>query len=167
MKRSLIYCSLLCAMMLSIVSVSAAPSDFSGTWMRDNAKSEGLGRGGDAEVTWIVKQDGKTLTVETKTVMGGEERPSQAVTYNLDGSETTAETGGRMPGKVTSKAKWMNDGKTLEINSVRNVNIQGNDVTITSKEHWELADSGKMLKVHRVTESPRGTQESTLVFNKK
>ncbi|MCI0491203.1 MAG: hypothetical protein L0229_31825 [Blastocatellia bacterium] len=169
MKRSLVYCSFLCAMMFGIVAVSAAPTDFSGTWVRDNAKSQGVaGRGGQAaEVTLMVKQDDKTLTVETKTVGGDGQERVQTATYNLDGSETTAEAGGRMPGKVTSKAKWMNDGKTLEIHSVRNISRDGNEFTITTKSHWELAEGGKVLKVHSVTETPQGDRESTSVYNKK
>lgn len=169
MKRSLIYCSFLCAMMLGIVVVSAAPTDFSGTWMRDNAKSKGVaGRGGEApEVTLMVKQDGKTLTVETKTVGGDGQERTQTAAYNLDGSETTAEAGGRMPGKVTSKAKWMNDGKTLEINSARTLSRDGNEFTVNIQSHWELSDGGKVLTVHSVTETPQGTRESTAVYNKK
>jgi hypothetical protein len=50
---------------------------------------------------------------------------------------------------------------------VTKANFQGNDVTITSTEHWELADGGKTLKVHRTSESPRGTQETKLTFTKK
>jgi hypothetical protein len=38
---------------------------------------------------------------------------------------------------------------------------------MTSTEHWELADDGKTLKVHRKRETPRGTQESTYVLTKK
>ena len=38
---------------------------------------------------------------------------------------------------------------------------------MTTTEHWELADDGKTLKVHRKSESPRRPQESTYVFTKK
>ena len=93
--------------------------------------------------------------------------PAQKVTYNLDGSETTAEMMGQGgPSKATLKAKWASDS-VLELRSVRNVNFQGNDVTITTTDHWELADGGKTLKVHRTTESPRGTNEAKLTFTKK
>jgi hypothetical protein len=74
--------------------------------------------------------------------------------------------GGQMPGKATLTAKWKDDGKVLELTSKRNMNIQGNEVTITTTEHWELADGGKTLKIHRKSENPRGTQESKLTFTK-
>src|SRR5262249_310898 len=111
------------------------------------------------DITRVVTQDDKKLTVVEKGGMG-----EQTQSYNLDGSETTAQMTGRVTGTAKLKAKWSKD--TLELNSVANVSIQGNDVTITTTEHWELADGGKTLKIHRVRESPRGSQESTMVFTK-
>lgn len=164
MKRISTVLSLCCVLVLG--SVSAAGTDFSGTWVLDKAKSEGLqGAMAGVDQTWVVSQDAKTLTVETQFSGGEREMPAQKRTYNLDGSETTAEVTGRMPGKAALKAKWM--GEILELNSLRNVNIQGNDVTIKSTDHWELADGGKTLKVHRTTETPRGSQESKLTLTKK
>lgn len=165
MKRISAALALFCVLIAG--SVSAAGTDFSGTWVLDKAKSEVQGPMAGVDQTWAVTQDAKTLTVEMQFSGGPQEMPAQKRTYNLDGSETTAEVTGRMPGKATLKAKWMGDGKILELNSVRNVNIQGNDVTIKNTEHWELADGGKTLKVHRVSENPRGTQESKLTLTKK
>jgi len=153
--------------MVGFWSVSASPTNFAGTWSLDKTKSEGLqGPRASVDQTWVVTQDAKQLTVETKFSGGQQEMPSQKRAYNLDGSETTAEVTGRMPGKATLTAKWQGDGKIPELTSLRNVNVQGNDVKITTTEHWELADGGKTLKVHRTSESPRGTQESKLTLIK-
>ena len=163
MKRFLTISSIICLLMLS--AQAGAPANFSGTWSLDKSKSEGLqGRMAQADVTMTVTQDAKTLAVETS--ISGSDQPPQKVVYNLDGSETTAEFAGRMPGKGTLKAKWAGDS-VLELHTVRNINVQGNDVTITTSEHWELADGGKTLKVHRLTDSPRGTMEAKLVLTKK
>jgi hypothetical protein len=168
MKRLKSVCAVFTVLILSNWAVAAPPANFAGTWELDKAKSEGLqGRMADLNQTWTVTQDEKTLAVSIQLSGGAQEMPAQKYTYNLDGSETTAEVGGRMPGKATLKAKWMGDGKILEINSVRNINVQGNDVTITTTEHWELADGGKTLMVHRKSETPRGTQESKLTLVKK
>ena len=168
MKRSLVFLSLCCVLMVGFWSVSAAPANFAGTWSLDKSKSEGLqGRMANVDQTWAVTQDAKTFTVETSFSGGEQPIPSQKRNYNLDGSETSMEMTGRMPGKAALKAKWQGDGKILELSSVLKTNVQGNDVTITSTEHWELADGGKTLKVHRTSESPRGTQESKLTFAKK
>jgi hypothetical protein len=155
--------------MIGIWSVSAAPAtDFSGTWALDKSKSEGLqGRMANLDQTWTVTQDAKTFNVEASFSGGEQQVPPQKRSYNLDGSETTVDVAGQMPGKATLKAKWQGDGKILELSRVQTANVQGNDVKITSTEHWELADGGKTLKVHRVTESPRGTQDTKLVFAKK
>lgn len=166
MKRISAALALFCVLVVG--SVSAAGTDFSGTWVLDKAKSEGLqGPMAGVDQTWVVTQDAKTLTAETQLSGGQQDMPAQKRTYNLDGSETTAEVTGRLPGKATLKAKWMGDGKILELNSVQSANVQGNDIKITRIEHWELADGGKTLKVHRTTESPRGTQESKLTLTKK
>jgi hypothetical protein len=167
MKRFLIASGLVCILVVGAWA-TAAPANFSGTWELDKAKSEGLApQMADVNITLTVTQDDKQLTVETKYTGGTQERPAQTATYKLDGSETTAEVGGRMPGKATLKAKWIGDGKILELSTVRNVTVQDNPVTITQQEHWELADGGKVLKIHRMTESPRGKQESKVAFNKK
>ena len=168
MKRSIVLLSLFSVLMVGFWSVGAAATDFSGTWMLDKAKSEGLqGPMASIDQTWTVTQDAKTLTVEAAFSGGEQPRPPSKRTFNLDGSETTMEVTGRMPGKATMKAKWQGDGKILELSQVTKANFQGNDVTITTTEHWELADGGKTLKVHRTSESPRGTQETKLTLVKK
>lgn len=167
MKRSLVLLSLFSVLMVGFWSVSAAPANFTGAWALDKAKTEGLqGQTASLDQTWVVTQDAKTFTVETSFSGGDQPRPPQKRTYNLDGSETTQEMTGRMPGKAALKAKWQGES-ILELSSVLKTSVQGNDVTITTTEHWELADGGKTLKVHRSQETPRGTQEAKMVFTKK
>src|SRR5215207_4554287 len=92
-------------------------------------------------------------------MMGGGPR-----TFNLDGSETTGEAG---RGKFVRKAAISSDGKTLEL--VSKVTFQGqdgNEVTTTSTDKLTLSADGKSLTVVRHAETPRGAQDSTLVFNK-
>lgn len=91
--------------------------------------------------------------------MGGGPR-----TFNLDGSETTGEMG---RGKFVRKATLSSDGKTLELVSKTTFTTQdGNEVTTTSTDKLTLSADGKSLTVVRHSESPRGAQDSTLVFNK-
>jgi len=92
-------------------------------------------------------------------MMGGGPR-----TYNLDGSETTGEMG---RGKFARKATLSSDGKTLElVSKVTFQNQEGNEITTTSTDKLTLSADGKSLTVVRHSESPRGPQDSTLVFNK-
>jgi hypothetical protein len=86
-------------------------------------------------------------------------------TFNLDGSETTADVG---RGKVTRKATWSSDGSTLEFVSKNTFqNQDGAEVTTTTTEKLSLSADGKVLTVVRHSEGgPQGAQDSTYVFNK-
>jgi hypothetical protein len=167
MRKLLLASTVIGVCLLGIGLVSAAPSNFAGTWTLDKSKSQLPGQMATADITWVITQDDKQLSYDTKVVVDGQERPPQNYVYKLDGSETTAEMTGRMPGKATRTAKWTNDGKVLELKQVQKGNFQGTDVTITTTDHWELADGGKTLKVHRAIESPQGAREQTMVFAKK
>ena len=84
-------------------------------------------------------------------------------TFNLDGTETSGETG---RGKFVRKAAWTNDGKTLELSTRTTFQGPEGEVTVTSSDKLELSADGKMLTVARHTESPRGPQDQTWVLNK-
>ncbi len=182
MKRLLAVCGVLCALMIGIATVSAQKgANFAGTWDLDKAKSQLPQMQADTiqSATWIVTQDDKQLSREQKIERnpnaappgggggggrGGGMGGGGTLTAKLDGSETVAEAQGR---KSTTKAKWNDGGKILEINTVSTFSGPNGEITTTTVEHWELADGGKTLKVHRKAETPRGPQESTWVFTKK
>jgi len=85
-------------------------------------------------------------------------------TFNLDGSETTGDTG---RGKFVRKATLSSDGKTLELNSKTSGQTpDGTEFSFTSTDKLTLSADGKVLTVARHSESPRGAQDSTWVFNK-
>ncbi|MFN0088290.1 MAG: hypothetical protein ACKVX9_23065 [Blastocatellia bacterium] len=184
MKRTFAMGGILAILMLSLSAMGFAQkgANFAGAWELDKAKSELPGPMGDMikSMTWTITQDDAQITRDQKV-----ERPEGApapggggggggrgggmmgggpMTVKLDGSETTAEN---PRGKSTMKAKWMNSGKTLEINTVRNMTTPNGDFSITTVEHWELSDDGKTLKVHQSTETPQGARESKMVFTKK
>ena len=93
--------------------------------------------------------------------MGGMMGPR---TFNLDGSETTGEMG---RGKFLRKATLSSDGKTLELSQkITSQGPDGGEIVITLNDKLSLSADGKVLTVVRHSESPRGTQDSTLVFNK-
>ena len=168
MKKLVMSSISICVLVIGILAASADQANFGGTWALDKQKSEGLqGPMANADIALTVTQDDKQISIETKYSGGDREIPAQKFSYKLDGSETTTEAAGFMAGKAALKAKWLNDGKALELHSVRKANFQGNEFTITTTERWELAEGGKVLKVQRTSETPRGTRESKLVFNKK
>ena len=66
---------------------------------------------------------------------------------------------------VTLKAK--SEGGKLNMSKASSFSGPMGEVTITTKETWELAADGKSLTVNREQSTPRGATSSTLVFSKK
>ncbi len=143
MRRLFLIAGLMTALGLAVAAASAfAPANFAGTWSLDKAKSQGLDpRMQNAEsVTWTITQDDKQISIESKVVAGAP--PA--------GAPTT----------------WSSDGKTLELSAVRAGSRDGQEFKFTTVEKLSLSGDGKLLTVARHGESPRGPQDSTLVFNK-
>ena len=186
MRKLLFAFGLTSALVFALAAHAAAPN-FAGTWTLDKSKSQGLNqRLQNAEsVTWVVTQTDKEITIDEKVTGGGGQGAPGAGgpgggggqgggrgmgmqgprTFNLDGTETTGEQG---QGKFVRKATLSSDGKTLEL--VSKTTFQrpdgGGEVTTTNSDKLTLSADGKVLTVVRHTESPRGPQDSTLVFNK-
>ena len=186
MKRMRVISTVLCVMMLGLVSVSAQKgANFAGTWELDKSKSQLPQMMAEMiqSMSWTVTQDDKQVTREQKMERNPNAQPPGGggggggggrgggmmggggpLTVKLDGSESVSES---PRGKATTTAKWLDGGKILEIKTVTNASTPQGDFTLTTAEHWEVADGGKTLKVHRTQETPRGKQESTLVLTKK
>jgi len=191
--RKLIYAfGLTSALVFGLAAQAAAPN-FAGTWTLDKSKSQGLSqRVQNAEsVSWVITQTEKDITIEEKVAGGGGPGggpPSGAPpaggapqtgggqgggrgmgmggprTFNLDGTETTGDTG---RGKFVRKATLSSDGKTLElVSKVTGQGPDGNEVSFTNTDKLTLSADGKVLTVVRHSESPRGPQDSTWVLNK-
>jgi hypothetical protein len=84
-------------------------------------------------------------------------------TYNLDGSEVATDTS---RGKIVRKAAWSADKNTLELSSSATFQGPNGEVTTTSTDKLTLSADGKTLTVVSHSESPRGPQDTTYVFNK-
>lgn len=84
-------------------------------------------------------------------------------TFNLDGTETSGETG---RGKFVRKATWSNDGKTLELATKSTFQGPEGEITANNSDKLALSEDGKTLTIMRHSESPRGNQDSTWVLNK-
>lgn len=190
MRKILFTAGLVAALMFTLAVSAAPPANFGGTWSLDKGKSKDLNRrlqGADS-VSWIVTQTDKQITIEEKVTggdmpaggppaggapaggppgggggRGGFGGPAGPRTYNLDGSDTAFEMG---PAKGTRKATWSSDGKTLELTTKSTFQGQQGEVTTTSTDKLQLSDDGKVLTVNSHRESPRGPQDSTLVFTK-
>jgi hypothetical protein len=180
MRKLLCALAMMSALVIALAVHAAAPANFGGTWTLDKSKSQGLNqRLQNAEsVSWVITQTDKDITIEEKVAggnppaggapggggggrgMGGFGGPR---TFNLDGSETSADMG---RGKVARKATLSSDGKTLDLTSKATFQGPEGEVTSNTTEKLQLSADNKTLTVTRHSESPRGPQDSTLVFNK-
>ena len=189
--RKLVYAFGLTSALVFALAAQAAAPNFAGTWTLDKSKSQGLSqRVQNAEsVSWVITQTEKEITIEEKIAgsggpgggppsgapaaggapQGGGQGGGRGMmggprTFNLDGTETTGDTG---RGKFVRKAVLSSDGKTLElVSKVTGQGPDGNEVSFTNTDKLTLSADGKVLTVVRHSESPRGPQDSTWVLNK-
>jgi hypothetical protein len=185
MKKVLFLSVFVCLTALSVFAQDKKAPDLSGSWTLDAGKSKLDERARIESMTLTVAQSDKEVKIETATKrlpppegamqdggQGGGRRGGgfgggdSTTTYSLDGKETTTEAEGRM-GKSLIKSKAEIDGGKLKLSSVRVMNTQMGEVSITTRETWTLSDDGKTLTVKREMESPRGTNSSEMVFTKK
>lgn len=182
MRKLFLIGGLMAAFLLLVVAASAQKTSFAGTWGLDKSKSQGLSQRmqGADKVTWTITQDDKTISIDQKVEGGqapqgggpgggggggmgggGGRPPAGPAAYNLDGTESTMEMG---QGKASLKATWT--GGTLELVRKSTFNGPNGEVTSTNSQKLSLSGDGKVLTAVVHSESPRGTTDSTLVFNK-
>src|SRR3982750_2790223 len=194
MRKIVCALSITSALVFAIAVHAAAPANFAGTWTLDKSKSQGLSQriqGADS-VSWVITQNEKEITVEEKVSGGqmggpgggppgggapaaggppggggggGGGRGGMGMggprAYALDGSETTGENG---PAKFSRKSTWADATKTLELVQKTTFQRDGQEFVTTSTDKLTLSADGKTLTVVRHSESPRGPQDSTMVF---
>ncbi len=181
MRKLLCALTVMSALVIAVAVQAAAPANFAGTWTLDKSKSQGLSpRMQNAEsVSWVITQTEKEITIEEKITGGnppaggpgggGQGGPGRGMgmggprTFALDGSETVTEN---ERGKTVRKATVSADGKTIELSSKSTFQGPNGEMTLNSNDKLQLSADGKTLTVNRHSESPRGTQDSTLVLNK-
>jgi hypothetical protein len=145
---------------------AAAKANFSGTWVMDAAKSEGMPQG--LEQTLTVKQDGDKIETDVKIKSPQGDRQIND-SYTIDGKEvdfTNAMLRG-MTGKGKRTTKWTADGNGIEINETTDVQApDGSTVTIKAVRKWTLSADAKTLTIEQTLDTPQGTQQSKRIFNK-
>ena len=170
---------------IALAALVAAPAqaqtpDFSGTWRLDRDASDmpdrgagprggrggGLGRGarrgggpgafGGPAATLVITQSADLLTIEQQTPRGG-----RAVSYRLDGGESTS-AGPR--GDLVTSSSW--DGPTLLTVGTMQVSTPRGEFSMDIIEQRSLSADGRTLTVQSVRMLPFGEVGSTLVYRK-
>ena len=183
MKKNLVLAAL--SMLVFAFAVSAQKAtDFSGTWSLDVSKSKLGDRNMIESQTLTVTQTATDITIQPATkrlpppadapmgggggrmgggMMGGGDT---ATTYTLDGKDKTVELEGPM-GKMPVSMKAKVDGAKLILSTARTFNSPMGEVSMTTKETWELSADGTTLTINAERTSPRGADSTTKVFVKK
>ena len=160
-------------------------ANYSGTWTLDAGKSKLDDRSRNIEsMTMTVAQTETEISVTTETKRAAPPpdaaqamRPGGGrggfggggdgkTVYSLDGKETKVEIDGPN-GKMPQALKAKSDAGKLQLSKSISFSGPNGDVTITTKETWEITADGKTLTVNRESSNPRGTNSLTMVFVKK
>lgn len=171
MRKTIFLLFIIC---FSAFNSFAQNPDFSGEWILDKGKSKMDERQIASIESQILKveQTDKEVKVTISTKQSGNQGGQRADigggtnTYSLDGKELNSEIDSQI-GKVSVKLKGeIKDGK-LNLQSVRSIDAPMGEISITTKEVWELSADGKTLTVKRELDSQRGKINSELILTKK
>jgi hypothetical protein len=155
---------------LAIMPVIAmAAPDFSGSWVRDEARSEegphstywltrGVDTRGDGASELMVEQDAKSLKVTKDVRMA-----NNHVSYMLDGKPhtMTMETGLQTE---TTTATMQED--TLVVVTTKPYGGMPGNVSTEIRETWKLSADGKQLYITTTQNLPARTLTYTQAFNR-
>ncbi len=150
---------------LSLVVAAAAKADFSGKWVMDKTKSEGVPP--DMEQTMTITQTGDKIDLETKVNGPNGERVIKD-SYTVDGKETDFTPQGRQGamGKGKRTAKWSADSSALEVSETATLNGPNGPDEISATRKWTLAADGKTLTIELTFSGEQGMQKTKRVFVK-
>lgn len=167
MKRKIAAGSVAVALVaLSLVAAVAAPkADFSGKWVMDKTKSEGVPP--NMEQTMTVTQAGDKIDLETKITGPNGERVIKD-SYTVDGKETdfTPQGAQGAMGKGKRTAKWSADSSALEVSETATLNGPNGPDEISATRKWTLAADGKTLTIEMTFSGEQGMQKTKRVFVK-
>ena len=139
-------------------------TNLSGQWKLNESKSD-LGPMQSFATRAIKidqKDDGITIS-QTSPSFNGEDR-TLTETWSYDGKETETTLFGSS--KKKSTAKWSDDGKSLIISYVLNLDFGGQAMEIKGTENWSISDDGKTLTIQNNSSSSQGDLSTKAVYDK-
>jgi len=128
-----------------LTAAASAQTNFSGTWKRNNEKTDAGGLSINSVVsTMQITQDSNTLTIKgTNKNSNGEELSSYTDVLKLDGTPSERITNANQ--KKQMSVKWSVDKKQLTQSSI--YKDEQRNVVQTVKLTFNLSEDGKMLRV--------------------
>ena len=165
MKRFSLATVLIVVVTQGLISAAAKP-DFTGTWVMDKSRSEGIPGGAEQTMTLTQSED-KLVLLNKITTEQGENVIND--TYVINGKEvefTQKVNEQESKGKRTSK--WLADGTGFE-SSEEVIRQLGDGTTITQQvtRKWVMASDRKSFTVEMAVKGPNGTNQTKRTFVKK
>lgn len=166
MKRMISLSGLVAVVMLTLsFDLVAAKANFSGTWVMDKSRSEGVPP--DMEQTMTVTETDDTLNVETKVVTDqGDQTINASYTFNGKEIEYTPKRMGA-EGKGKRTVKRTADGNGFEATEEEKFDSPNGEVTFQFARKWQLLPDDRTLIIELEVKGPNGPQHSKRTFVKK
>lgn len=141
------------------------PVDFSGFWVIDEASSR-TGRSGAATVParLEVRHEDNRLTIRSTRILEYAEDAITTEEFSLDGTPSRTEVMGT---PRTTIVRPSATGDVLQFESTSQPTRAQPGATTTERTVWRLSEKGRRLTIESRIETPRGPQESTLVFERR
>ncbi len=151
---------------LTLTAPAADKADFSGVWIMDKSKAEGIPPDMNQKMT--VRQNGDRLDLETDLIVNDEINTVHDG-YDLSGKEVefTARLGAGQETRGKRVAKWSANGSGIEVREEAAFDTPEGKVSITMRRNWSLSPDGKTLMIELNHTGPNGPISSKRVFNKK
>jgi hypothetical protein len=155
-------------LLLSCLSaaLAAGKADFSGVWVMDRSRAEGIPPNMDQKMR--VRQDGDRLDLETDLIVNDDINTVHDG-YELSGKEVefTARLGSGQETRGKRVAKWSADGAGIEVNEAATFDTPDGKFTITMRRKWTLSADGKTLVIELNHTGPNGPVSSKRAFTRK
>ena len=148
------------------LAFAAAKANFTGTWVMDKSRSEGVPP--EVEQTMILTQSEDKLVLENKITRDGNDL-MVSDTYIINGKEVEfTQKVNELESKGKRTSKWLADGSGFE--SSEEITREAGDGTQVAQQvtrKWVMAADGKTFTVEMSVKGPNGTQQTKRVFVKK
>lgn len=147
-------------------ALAADKANFSGVWVMDKSKAEGIPPNMDQKMK--VTQEGDKLELETELFVDDNVSAiHDAYTINSKEVEFTARLGTGQETKGKRVAKWNANGDGFEAREESTFDMPEGKVNITMNRKWTLSADGKTLLIELNHTGPNGPVSSKRTFNKK
>lgn len=161
--------TLLGMILLSLLLTAALAEDkanFSGMWVMDKSKSEGLPPNMDQKMK--ITQEGDKLELATDLFVDDNVNTVHDE-YFINGKEVefTARLGTGEETKGKRVAQWKADGRGFEVNEESVFDTPNGKVTVTLQRKWQMSADGKTAVIELNRKGPEGTITTKRTFNRK